>query len=259
MFFWLSKALTFLLNPLLWIILMIFLSICVKNKRAKTVYKSLAFILLLLLGNRQIVNRVYQTWEYKTLQVEDVEEVYDIGIVLVGFSYNKEDKPNGASFYNYGNFSSTNRLSECIQLYKNGLVKKLLLSGGSGSLNPSALNESYEIKDYLLKLGIPAEDIIVEPNSRNTYESSIAVGAILDKLKFNRVLLLTSAFHMRRAIACYDKQSIKVIPFSVDFIASYERRFSVKDIIPSSYALIMWQTLIKECVGLLVYKLTGKC
>lgn len=70
-------------------------------------------------------------------------------------------------------------------------------------------------------------------------------------------LLVTSAFHMRRAVACFEKQDIAMDYFTCDFRAR-PRTFKFDLLfIPKLEAVIIWQRLIKEWVGMLAYKIAG--
>jgi uncharacterized SAM-binding protein YcdF (DUF218 family) len=70
-------------------------------------------------------------------------------------------------------------------------------------------------------------------------------------------LLVTSAFHMRRSLACYHHAGLYPDEFSTDFY-SHEREFYPDSIlIPQLNALIVWHKLMREWVGFIAYKLAG--
>jgi len=80
---------------------------------------------------------------------------------------------------------------------------------------------------------------------------------LTDKTIPDSCLLITSAYHMRRSAACFAKLGWKIDCFSVDFI-SHSRKFTPDVLfIPRVEAIGNWQTLIKEWVGMISYKLAG--
>src|SRR5258706_7873052 len=73
------------------------------------------------------------------------------------------------------------------------------------------------VKKFLVEIGIPPEDIIIENKSNNTYENAIFTKEILQRdFPNGRFLLFTAAFHMRRAVACFKKVGMEVTPYGTD-------------------------------------------
>ena len=109
-----------------------------------------------------------------------------------------------------------------------------------------------------MRLGIPESDILIESKSRNTYENALYTKEFLDQenLQGQKLLLITSAFHIFRAEKCFKKVGLNVTPFSVDFHAR-ALFFHPEDLIPSTGAIEDWQLLIKEWVSTIVYRLRG--
>jgi uncharacterized SAM-binding protein YcdF (DUF218 family) len=146
-----------------------------------------------------------------------------------------------------------------VQLYKLALIRKILISGGSGKLTEEDEPEADKFKKAMIMMGIPEDDILIENKTRNTYESAVEVKKMLDSLqiKAEDCLLITSAFHMRRSLACYRKAGLDIEPFSTDFYA--HPRFFYPDglLIPSIDAIMLWHKLFKEWLGLAAYKIAG--
>lgn len=100
-----------------------------------------------------------------------------------------------------------NRVDEGIRLYEEGLINRILVSGGVGFLNADRkVPEAYKMRRYLIDQGIPSKDIIVEDKSRNTVENiENALELLSDeydirKLKF---ALISSDFHIRRCLGLF--------------------------------------------------------
>ena len=115
-------------------------------------------------------------WEVKPVNLQTGIKPYDVGILLGG-SLRSYDQEFGRPVYS----QSVDRLLQTIALYKSGKVKKILLSGGSGSVTRPNERESEIILKVLLQTGIPENDIIIENTSRNTYENAIYTAEILKK------------------------------------------------------------------------------
>ena len=101
------------------------------------------------------------------------------------------------------------RVDEALRLYKENLIDKLVLTGGIGFLNKDRnMPEALKMRDYLLKHDIPDSDIIVESQSRSTYENIYLFLQILKKqynLNETTFTLITSDFHIRRCMAMVQK------------------------------------------------------
>jgi len=111
----------------------------------------------------------------------------------------------------------------------------------------------------MVMMGVPDSVILIENETRNTAESAIQVRPLLDSLgiRAEDCLLITSAFHMRRSLACYRKVGLALQPFSTDFYAHPRRFYPDSLIIPSLEAMYLWQKIFKEWTGMLAYKVAG--
>jgi uncharacterized SAM-binding protein YcdF (DUF218 family) len=89
---------------------------------------------------------------------------------------------------------------------------KIMISGGSGRLIGEVEPEANKFMKAMVMMGVSAEDIFIENDTRNTYESAARVKPMLDSLNFRaeNCLLITSAFHMRRTLACYRKVGLNM-------------------------------------------------
>ena len=111
----------------------------------------------------------------------------------------------------------------------------------------------------MIMAGVNEQDIIIENKTRNTYESAVAVKKIIDSLQYKAedCLLITSAFHMRRSLACYRKAGLNVESFTTDFYARAWQFFLASLFVPSLQSFIIWEKLLKEWTGFVAYKLAG--
>lgn len=253
MFFVLSKILFYVLMPLTWILVFLFIAIFSKKEERRKKSLVTGVVLLLFFTNPFICNEAWLLWEHPPTAVNKLGN-YDAAIVLTGIT-NQDKSPKDRVYINRG----ADRVLMPLRLYKEGKIKKIIISGGSGSLKQRESMEADELKQILLQSGVPADAIIVENKSRNTHENASFTKAVLSQHpELKKLLLVTSAFHIRRADGCFKKQGIKADVFSVDFYTT-NRSFSFDEIIPQEQALYYWQKLFHEVLGYLVYKMMGYC
>jgi uncharacterized SAM-binding protein YcdF (DUF218 family) len=209
--------------------------------------------LLLFFSNDFIANEFMRAWEVKTKAYDEMAP-HQLGIVLTGATV-PLIKPDDRIYFQRG----ADRVTHTVQLFKLGLIKKILISGGTGSLKEVDEPEANKFKSAMMLMGVPEEDILIENETRNTYESAVAVKRMVDSLQVRPedCLLITSAFHMRRSLACYRKANLDIEPFSTDFYA--HPRFFYPDglLIPTLDAVLLWTKLFKEWMGFIAYKAAG--
>lgn len=92
------------------------------------------------------------------------------------------------------------RLARAAELYHEGVAARIICSGGVGKNPPS---EAEVCKQFLLRAGVPEEDIIIEPDSTSTSEQAKRIKTICEREGFNSIALVTSFFHEKRAIQLF--------------------------------------------------------
>jgi uncharacterized SAM-binding protein YcdF (DUF218 family) len=255
MFFVLSKILDVVISPLVWIIILAFWAILIFSKNREKARKLLLISVLSLFffSNPFIANALMKWWEQPAINANTIQRPYDVGIVLGG-SMRFYDKQTNRVVYS----SSVDRLIQALQLYHDKKINKILLSGGSGFVNFQEWKESGLLAEVLLKSGVKPEDILLENNSRNTAENAMMSANILKKQFPNgRFLLITSAFHMKRSLLCFNKAELPVDAFPVDVRSGGEIYTVDRLIQPDAENISTWDIIIHEWVGILMYKLMG--
>lgn len=133
---------------------------------------------------------------------------------------------------------------------------QLVYSGGSSSLADQQFKGADAGVRFLTELGVDLGRVIMERDSRNTAESArFAMNKIQPKVGENWVLV-TSAFHMPRSIGVFCQEGWKMIPYPVDFKSDDKVRWSFDVAFASN--LDRLSLAVKEWVGLLAYKLSGR-
>lgn len=251
MFFIISKLLSFLITPIIWIIFLFFVAIYSKRERRRKKCFLWALGLLLFFSNSFIFDECVRLWEVPATKYADLK-VYDAGIVLGGISVYDEDFQRAQ--FNRG----VDRLIQAVELYKRGVIKKIIFTGGSGRILHPEMKEGNYINRYLYYFGVPKKDFLIESESQNTHENALDTKYLLEKEKISgNYLLITSAFHMRRSVECFSTVGITAEPYSTDRYAG-PRKFEFDHLfIPNSSTMNDWNNLIHEIVGYIIYKSAG--
>lgn len=253
MLFYLSKVIYWFLMPISWILILIVMAYFTKNHKLKQKLILSGFCLTLLLSNPWFANKAMNYYEYPLSNIDTIPK-REYAVILTGVTqriYSEDHR----TFYSKG----ADRVLHTIELYRRGKVNKILVSGGSGAFNQkkSEPRECELVQHTLLAFGVKPKDILLEDQSRNTYENAQFTANLLnDKGVTEPVVLVTSAFHLPRAIACFKKAGIEVEPVAVDFYSNHVDA-SITDFIPREGALANWGILIHEIIGRVSYSILG--
>ena len=254
MFFILSKILIFLISPVIWIFTLLGFSFFYKNPVRKRKLFIISLVTLFIFSNSFLADEAMRLWEITTPDLKPTQK-YDYAVVLGGMLWYdaRQDKPQF--------MRGSDRIFQTIPLWQKGQIKKIIISGGSGSISHPEEKESDILKNYLVKIGIPDSCIITENQSRNTRENALFTKHLMDSLHIkSEILFVTSAFHLRRAIGCFKKAGItKIVPYPTDRYSG-PRKFDLDFmLVPNPSALDQWQLLLHEITGYMVYKIRGFC
>jgi uncharacterized SAM-binding protein YcdF (DUF218 family) len=133
---------------------------------------------------------------------------------------------------------------------------RLVFTGGSGSLTGSKASESEIVGRYADTMGLPRTRLILEDRSRNTRENAQFTADMVKPQPGDRWLLVTSAWHMPRAIGCFREAGFGVTAYPVDY-----RTGGWKDVLRvnafASEGLALLDIVTKEWFGLIAYRLSG--
>jgi uncharacterized SAM-binding protein YcdF (DUF218 family) len=246
MFFILSKILDFLLQPLCWIFILLGFAYFTRfSKRLLAIN----IALLLVMSNGWFVNQCYLA--YETPQ-NTLKKPYQWCIILGGGMMRSGE--------GYRTGETADRFVQPLLLYKKGLVKKLLITGGNvniKSLKIDDTQESKKVKEVLIAMGVAEKDIYLEENARNTHENATYTKKMLAPILAEEMVLVTSAMHMPRAKACYIKEGLKVVVYPAD-IKKKDTPSGILDlVIPQERNLTKFAELIREMAGFVIYKVVG--
>lgn len=251
MFFILSKILIFFLMPFYWIILLLIWIWLSKNALVRKRLKMIIFIILIVFTNPFLYRSMVMLWQPPPTQLPK-SQTYEAGIVLGGLS--------GYDKYEQGYFGdNADRFIQTANLYHQGIIKKIIVSGGTGSLTQNEPAESFFLRKEFIANGVKDTDIIIESRSRNTFENAIYSKQITDSLNLHPpFLLVTSALHMKRSASVFKKAGLNCTPFPCDYKVIPLSFAPDNTFLPNIKVLNEWSFFLKEVVGLVVYQLTGK-
>jgi uncharacterized SAM-binding protein YcdF (DUF218 family) len=262
MFIFLSKFLPLFVYPVgLTFIFLVFAFVYrQKPKRVKT-FLIAALLVLWLGGNRWASKSLVRSLEWQYLPPDEIPHA-DV-IVVLGGGTGPATYPRTLVELN----GSADRLVYASWLYHQGAAPKLLLTGGyipwMGERESSPAEDMAKILEML---DVPQTTIWLETQSLNTYENAIYSREILDREGIDRIILVTSAFHMPRSVPLFEMQGFEVIPAPTDYTITqqgwdelweFNLTTQVFNLIPSAGNLDNTTWALKEYIGILVYTLRG--
>ena len=264
MWFGVYKALKYLLYPLSWILiagLLALLTACLPvSPGRRTWVRRLLFltVLLLLLTATPVLSLLYIALletQYPSFQPTSTSK-FDAVVVLAGGVFQKGSLRPADEVSD----ASRQRTGCGADLWQQNLAPKLLLTGGDATVFRTGLLESHEMKRWALRLGVPESAILIEEQSRTTYENAVQTKAILGS---GRIILVTAAYHLPRAVRLFEKQGFVVTPFPCGYESQHTpqqawEQATAFDFIPTARSLLITTQAIDEVFGILVYRIAGK-
>lgn len=260
MFVYLSKLLPLLVYPLGLACILIILALIFKYRRG--VQRGLMIFVVILLwlsSNRWISYALARSLEWQNLPPENTPRAQVM--VVLGGGTESGDAPRPMTEVN----SAGDRVLYAAKLFKAGAASTILLSGGNVSFSSAwGMTPAEEMADLLALIGIPADAVLLQPNSQNTYEDTLYSSVMLRERGIDEIILVTSAMHMPRAKALFEKQGFSVIPAPVDFTVTeknWENAFkpslgeALIYLFPNDSALGLTSNALKEYLGMFVYGL----
>jgi len=238
----------FLLHPFTWVIFLLILALLTYNQKRRRRLLISALGMLLFFSNSFIVDEFVRVWEMDVIPVWEIDPEVKTAIVLGGGVYYDTE----TDVVSYG--GNADRYLAVLRPYHEGRINTILVSGGGANYLAPNVEESEMLKRLYLLCNIDSADILIENKSLNTYENALYSKPILETTGEEKFLLITSASHMRRAVACFEKQGVKVVAYPVMKIVD-ERRYEIDYLlVPRITNFRKWSLLIHEWIGFASYK-----
>jgi uncharacterized SAM-binding protein YcdF (DUF218 family) len=250
LFFLLSKTLDFVLLPAVWLVALLLGALaCQPGGRNQRRWLRGAGLLVLLGTNNALVNEALLAWERPPVALAAVAPA-DAVVLLTGITSGSKS-PHDRVYLQHG----ADRLTNALWLYRAGRARRIIITGGSGAVFSAGNTEAKDLATLLRLAAVPAADILLEERSRNTRENAKFTKELLAKHPdIKSLVLVTSAFHQRRAIGCFAKVGLHPQPFSADFYSTNRSWAPDYWLVPNIDALSRWSLLLHEMAGYFVYK-----
>jgi len=252
MFFTLSKTLGGLCRPLT-ITLLLLVGVLILRKRRPRLASGLlwtALIVLYTLSTRPVADLLLLPLEAPYEHPAEPESAD--AIVVLGGSLDLNRSTAEAIELN----GAGDRFLQGLVLAEKHPDAVLLFSGGTASLFDRSKREATMLQAWAERFGVPADRIRAEIRSRNTRENAVESKQILDAEGRHSVLLVTSAFHMKRSLGCFRRIGLSPTPHAVDF-RNHFGVYGVMSVVPAVEHLSNSTHAIREYVGLVAYRLKG--
>jgi len=252
--FILSKVLSFFLNPFIWVTILLFSSILSADQRRRKKLIIISLGVTLFFSNPWLINVILIQFQADPMPMKSNEQ-YEVGIVLGGMV--SFDEVNSTPHFN----QSSDRFIQTALLYKTGHIKKIIASGGNAIFVKQHFAEAEFIAKNLIDLGIPKEDIYIEPQSKNTKENAEYTHKLIDSMGGlkGKLVLITSAFHIPRATEIFEKQGLKIRPYPCAFgMFPSSTKLDAAAFFPTSDSFDRWAILFKEIIGRIINTVTKR-
>jgi len=229
-----------------------------KRKKAGTILITLALFLVTTFSYGVVSNSILWPLEYKylplTITQSPVDSSPDIAksvkwiVVLSGGGTFEQKLPLTSQL----SAVSCIRVIEGVSLYRIIDESKLIFTGGGEVNKPSTAELMAQLA---ISLGVAEQDIVLETRSRDTKDHAIYLKSLVKGDKF---ILVTSASHMLRSVAVFEKLGMHPIPAPVGHLAKHPEGINYNMFFPSSRSLDNSETAMHEYLGLLWAKLRGQ-
>lgn len=184
--------------------------------------------------------------EIPAMPISELNNAQAIVILGGGINGNSFEYESGVN----ANKGTLIRINYTAYLAKMSPNKLIVTSGGY----TGKYRDANVMKDILINAYNVKNPIITENKSRNTDENAKFVANILLPMHIKNVIVVTQAFHMRRAIMLFKKYGLNPTPASTDYYISDDALTPVLSLIPTTGAMQQVSTIYHELIGYYIYK-----
>lgn len=260
MFLFLSKLLPVFVYPLGLACVLLVIALLLRRRRWQTGILIAVLLLLWLGGSRWVEYGLMHSLERRFPAPAQIPAAPVIVVLGGGTRSGVSPRP----------FSETNeagdRLLYATLLYKQGKAPNILVTGGNIDWRGVKPSEAQDMRSVLTLTGVPEEAIWLEPKAHNTYENAVYSREILAARGIDTILLVTSARHMPRSLALFERQGFHVIPAPTDYLTTDDDwagltypdlRNQLIQLLPDAQYLYWTSEALKEYIGIFIYSLRG--
>ena len=264
-FFILSKAVQFCIEPLNWVLFWVVLALLFLLLRKIHLAKRFLWISLFNLAlvgylpTSEFLLRAFENAAPRT-NLSQVGNSDLGGIIILGGAI--EGGAIAADRGEVSIYSSAERVTKAFELIRKYPELPLIFSGYSGRINPKGVSEADAFKQLIQEQGLDGAQVHYENQSRNTYENVLYLKPMMQELGgktdaglLKPWLVITSASHMYRSLQIFQKQGIDVLALPVDYQTANRLQWTSFDLVEGAQN---WNKALHELIGLLAYWITGK-
>lgn len=249
-----SRLLTFALQPLFWVLVLLLASLLLAHWRPRT-GQALGWVALLVLtlsfwtsGSEELL----RTLETRYPQPAPIDMEQQVGVVVLGGALS--DPALWTAHHQVGLNEHAERMTEAVAMLRRYPHLRLVFTGGIGNIAGTGPTEAVRAKAFFDAMGVDPARVVYEDRSRNTYENALHSAALSHVDKRQPWLLLTSAFHMPRAMGVFTHEGWNVTPWPVDYRTTpADGWFDFS--LHSGPAL--WSLALHEWLGMVAYRMAG--
>jgi uncharacterized SAM-binding protein YcdF (DUF218 family) len=251
--FVLSKLMSAITQPVFWLALWWAVALLMINRWRRGAVRMLwlGLVLLGLLGFEALPNALLRPLENR-FAVPSAKAVQShVGVVVLGGAFQ-----NPALYQAHGQVplgESAERMTVPVGLMRQHPKMSLVFSGGDGRLLGTGVTEAQLAQVFYQEQGVDMSRVLLEGGSRTTRENARQVAAMLGPRCQEPWLLVTSAWHMPRAMTEFEAVGCRVTAYPVDFRTTPATPLTEYSLARS---LMLWQTALHEWLGAAVYAMT---
>lgn len=259
MFFVLSKLLDVLLSPFTWGLLLVGLAVPWRPPRPETRWRPrrLAGVaglgVLVVFALEPVSNGLLYRLEHAAPSTERPGVTYDVVILLGGLGDERVAMETGQPAFN----DNVERLIATHRLLADGRARFAIVSGAPEHPAFAEHSEARVLARQLTSWGIDPSRVILEEQARNTRDNAVYSQRIVEERGFDEVLVVTSAFHMRRAVECFEAVGMTFDHLAVDFRAHGAYVPEPRSWLPRASYLASSTGTLREMAGLWIYRAQG--
>jgi uncharacterized SAM-binding protein YcdF (DUF218 family) len=254
--FFISKILVLLTQPLAWVALLLIGSVVCNARYPKPARRLqvVALSILLLVGWQPLPDALLRQLEAQYPEVPTSADLSGYaGLIVLGGATASGRVSQAHMHPQVGDGSE--RLSATVAILQRHPSLRMIYTGGEGDLLGTGPNEADRARMFFEDLGAKGPLMQYESASRNTYENAVLTALVPGVDKTQRWLLVTSAWHMTRSMATFQKAGWNVVAYPVDYRTGESTHWA-------DYSLRSgpdkWQMLLNELAGLVAYRITGR-
>lgn len=253
MSFVISKLAWALLTPGVLLLLVLMLALLLRRRRPRLsgLLLGLAVLFLAVLSLCPVAHWCLAPLEQRFPPAPDSLAAVD-GIVVLGgaIDFDHTPRPDRPAIG-----GSAERITAMVALARRYPNARLVYSGGSGMVRDQQTREADLARPLLESLGVDPARVLFERDSRNTWENAVDSKALAQPKPGENWLLVTSAWHMPRAMGCFRQAGWNPIPYPVNYLGNDAGDWAK---FQPEVELILLAGAEREWIGLIAYRLLGR-